>query len=139
MLRRLKWLGWSALARLVPARRSTITLRPPRPARPEYRHRLVGVALLSALPDPETSTTALHLLYVASETSVLDPTTGAHYVLARGGPGVWNLRVPRMLPASLIVSAAGEATNGEFRHHILADGTHARELIVQDLRVRSLT
>lgn len=125
---------WRLLASTIP--RSTRT-QIAHNTRVEQRFRLQGVAVLGVQRDDDS--TIVDLLYARSETARVDPISGAEEIVSTGGAGVWALRLPAMFPSLLITSSAGNATDGEFRHHVLPDGACAQELIVSNLHVRSVS
>jgi hypothetical protein len=139
MLRFARRLGWWAMALLFQRDMSGVGPSALPRLGPEYRYRLVGVGVIAISQDEHTKATVLDLLYAGSETVVVDGASDTRHIVRRGGPGVWNMQVPCLLPVRVIAAAAGDATDGEFRHHILPDGTHARELVVRDLYVRSVS
>lgn len=103
-----------------------------------WQHSLYGVGVLGAQVDYRTQSTQLHLLYAGSEVNQWDAWSGENREISGSGAGLTVMSIPGCLAGVEILRACGDATDGKYRHIVLPDGSHARELRVRDFYVRIL-
>lgn len=102
----------------------------------ETRQYFHGVALLDVEAQDSTRRTTFLILYARHQVMEVDQVTREEKLLVNRGPGIHRFNIDAILPARHIVRSAGDCTDGEFRHHVLPDGTHTHELQVNALKMR---
>ena len=102
----------------------------------ETRQYFHGVALLDVDAKEAARRTTFLILYTRHEVMEVDEVTREERLVVSRGPGIYRFDIDATLPARHIAQSAGDCTDGEFRHHVLADGTHTHELRVSALKMR---